>query len=894
MARRRFREADRYPELNGGIHQFDECVAKAGPAAHRLCDVRFSTRQRANDPVSIRKNVRDSDLRRSYEYLLCATALPAILTGFAATPAHAATGDAFSTETLQLLASGGLCVAGLGFLFFGWTRYSASQAAYAKADADQIARRKYEEALGAVLLDRADGAAIWEGTELQAGVGAARELVTITDASNPERVAEALVRSDEVPPLAQAIGQLFDEGLAFELSLSSPEDKRRRICGNALGTRLLLTITDAHTLDSDPPRVEDELTGARRRIQLLEECFAASPLLAWQRDSLGKLSWVNRRYVETVEAPGIGATLDCQIELIPGKNGKKLAEMAEAARTSGVAVTERHDVIFHGEKRTLEITETPLEHGTFGAALDITDQASMTDQMVSQIRANEETLDRLQRGVAVFDENHRLTFFNKAIAEFWALDPEWLSARPSLRDLLNALREARRVPTSKDFRAWRDTTEELFDKLDAPVERDWHLPGGEVFNVLIQPHALGGTLCVFEDASNFHALKRDAATASAVYKTAFSRLGEGVAVFALDGKCRLANDAMLEMWNLDPEHAELAHIREIAARCRGQLHDESVWDKIITHVSAATEAREVWTENLHRLDGTVVQMSTAPLPDGAMLFAFRDITDSHNRQRALADQNEQLEEISRLKSQFLRSIHSASHELKIPLNTIVGFSEILAQEMYGELNTRQHEYVDGVYQASHQLRQLIGGIIDLAMLQADYFAFRVESIDIRKILDSAVTFVARNASEKLEYRITCPQDIGEIPGDAPRFREIIHTLLSAMQKELPSGEAIEVGAERQHGYVRLWVGATQNEVPEAVRDVFIGERIGEAMPVLRRTALGMTLVRQFVERQGGSIGIELGVGGTREAVVYHLLTDADEVRAAINGAPSMLSRSAAE
>src|ERR687889_1046948 len=92
---------------------------------------------------------------------------------------------------------------------------------------------------------------------------------------------------------------------------------------------------------------------------------------------------------------------------------------------------------------------------------------------------------------------------------------------------------------------------------------------------------------------------------------------------------------------------------------------------------------------MHRRDGSVLDCVAQPLPDGATLLTFIDMTASVNVERALTEKNDALERASRLRDDF---VHHVSYELRSPLTTIIGFIQLLGDETVGALNPRQREY----------------------------------------------------------------------------------------------------------------------------------------------------------------------------------------------------------
>src|SRR6185295_13538501 len=106
--------------------------------------------------------------------------------------------------------------------------------------------------------------------------------------------------------------------------------------------------------------------------------------------------------------------------------------------------------------------------------------------------------------------------------------------------------------------------------------------------------------------------------------------------------------------------------------------------------------------------------------------------------REIEDKGKQLEVASRHKSEFLANM---SHELRTPLNAIIGFSEVLAEEMFGEVNAKQAEYLSDILESGRHLLSLINDILDLAKIEAGRMELEAEGFDLPAAIDNALTLV---------------------------------------------------------------------------------------------------------------------------------------------------------
>ena len=443
--------------------------------------------------------------------------------------------------------------------------------------------------------------------------------------------------------------------------------------------------------------------------------------------------------------------------------------------------------------------------------------------------------------------------FNRAFARLWRLDEAWLAAQPTFAELLEQLREQRRLPEQADWQAYKKSQTALFTAVIEPREELMHLPDERTLRVVITPHPFRGLLFTYEDVTDQLVLERARNTLIAVQRATLDNLYEGVAVFGGDGRLRLWNHVFINIWQVSEEMlADEPHIADVVEAMRGLLEDNGDWTVSKRRMIAPFTERDAQNGRIERPDGSVVDYASVPLPDGAVLFTYLDVTDSIRIERALRDRNEALQAADQLKSEFIANV---SYELRTPLNTIIGFAEIIANQYFGPLNQRQLEYAEGILDSSHQLLFLVNDILDLATIEAGHMVLERESFDLH------ATFVAilgltreRARRQNLIIELECAPDIGWIDADERRIKQVLFNLMSNAMKFTPPGGTIALGARRSEGEMVLWVTDTGIGIPESeqqrIFQRFYKSRSGGRHP---GAGLGLSLVRSFIELHGGRV-----------------------------------------
>jgi signal transduction histidine kinase len=229
--------------------------------------------------------------------------------------------------------------------------------------------------------------------------------------------------------------------------------------------------------------------------------------------------------------------------------------------------------------------------------------------------------------------------------------------------------------------------------------------------------------------------------------------------------------------------------------------------------------------------------------------------------REIEEKSRQIEAANRHKSEFLANM---SHELRTPLTAIIGFSEVLSDKIFGELNDKQDEYMGDIVSSGRHLLSLINDILDLSKVEAGRMELDVTRFDLPLAIENALILIRERATRhgiKIDH--TVDERLGEIVGDERKFKQILLNLLSNAVKFTPEGGSIVVSAALANEAVEVAVSDTGIGIaPENLEAIFEEFRqVGtDAAKKREGTGLGLTLTKKFVELHGGTIRVESAVG----------------------------------
>lgn len=625
---------------------------------------------------------------------------------------------------------------------------------------------------------------------------------------------------------------------------------------------LILWWQDISERNEANDRLRKENERMKMDLQQLNNMMNGLPVPVWQRDEKLQIRSCNLAFMEAAEETpdsqhGDSMELYSQAKLL----ARKALEGKERAY-------ERRFIVLHGERKLYDIYETPWADGksTTGLAMDCSEIDKIRAEMEQIKSAQADLLESSTSAMAIYGSDQRLKSYNNAFCRLWKLEESWLASHPKYSEVLEQLRENRTLPEQANFPAFKQQHLKLFTDLIDPQEEFYYLPDGRTIRVLAIPHTMGGVLFVYEDVTDRLALERSYNTLIAVQNETLDNLHEGVAVFGEDGRLRLSNPVYMEMWNHSREIAASSpHIGDLLNRNKSLFVFDD-WEKFKEDFISMLSARQTCQKRIERRDGKILEGIFVPLPDGQTLINYVDITSSILVERSLRERNEALQEADRVKSEFLANI---SYELRSPLTSISGFTEMLRQDYFGRLTDRQQEYLANIQDASKHLTTLINDILDIASIEAGYMQLDIKPFDIHAMIQSMPSLVGDRArNSEITLKLECPSDIGIMDGDENRIRQILFNLLTNSIKYTEPKGQVCLGAKLGDvvDEIVFWVedngmGMTQEEQDFVFSKFY---RTAGASRKNSGTGLGLSMVKSFVELHGGRVELssQFGVGTT--------------------------------
>ncbi|WP_066552471.1 PAS domain-containing sensor histidine kinase [Croceicoccus bisphenolivorans] len=703
--------------------------------------------------------------------------------------------------------------------------------------------RMMDEAPALSLLVRGDGRI--EGTErIASWFGLETVPKTIQELAGTDRRG---VPPEEIEKLWQQCRRTLKSAAPFRLTLHPHgQGHSLSVAGHladpqiARGGAVLVWIIDSSDSANEIARLTDVAAKAQADFSALVGLIEAAPVPMWFRGPDGRIRLVNSAYVAAVGGETAEDVVAANTELVEPVDGVSPSEVAHQARDSGHSIERNVMVTIDGERRAFSVSDLPVgNEGIAGYAIDVENMEQLNREYRAFRAAQRALLDQLSSGVAQFDPQRNLIFVNLPMQRLFRLPASIGQDAMPLAEVLNYMRDAGRLPETRDFPAWRREKEAWFTASGANDE-EWVLPDGTHLRIVAQPMPDGGLMMIVEDRTEQLQLASARDTLLRVRTATLDSLFEGLAVLAPDGRLQLWNRRFAAEWALSEEFlGSHPHIDTLLDALRPQLATPKDASRIGMVIEAATLRREQTGGRVSLSDGRTLALMGMPLPDGNGMLTSLDITDSQKAEAALLERNQALIEADAVKTRFLANM---SYEFRTPLTSITGFAEMLRDGVAGDLSDTAREYLAAILDSTARLSDQIESVLDLTQSEAGLLPLAREVIEIMPLMTRIVQDRATQIETAgLTLNLRGDRSSGTVEGDPRRLSRALGNVLDNAIASSPRGSRVNVDLRRRRDGAHILIHYQ------------LGAEGAEAELARQNAGLGLPLARELIEAHDGSI-----------------------------------------
>jgi len=329
--------------------------------------------------------------------------------------------------------------------------------------------------------------------------------------------------------------------------------------------------------------------------------------------------------------------------------------------------------------------------------------------------------------------------------------------------------------------------------------------------------------------------------------------GEGVQTFVNDQWPRITGYSKEEL--LGMSFFDLVHPKD------RQASQERHREKMSGEVMAG-----LFEMSIIRKDGSEVPIEltsafTTYMGKHANVAYIRDITERKRAEEKLIEKTREVEEANRLKSEFLAHM---SHELRTPLNVVIGFSQLMLDNIPGEINEEQRQCLSDVLSSSKHLLNLINEVLDLSKIESGKVELKLENVALTEIVECLTrTMIPTLRLRKQSLDVELEEGLPPIHADKAKLKQVLLNLLSNATKFTPDGGKLKIEAVREGDWCQVSVIdngiGIKKEDQERIFEPF--SRLGITLARENGgTGLGLAIVKKIIEKHGGQVWVESEYG----------------------------------
>lgn len=328
-----------------------------------------------------------------------------------------------------------------------------------------------------------------------------------------------------------------------------------------------------------------------------------------------------------------------------------------------------------------------------------------------------------------------------------------------------------------------------------------------------------------------------------------------------DGRYIKVNPALAQIYGYHSPEQLIAEMKDIASGLYVDPERRREFKRIMRSIGHIHD----FTSQIRRRDGSVIWISenarTVYDSDGQFLFyegTVEDITPQHEAAEAMRRALEETQEAARTKAAFLAAM---SHELKTPLNAVIGFSDVMRQEMFGPVGeARYAAYIADIHENGCRLLDLINDILDITRIEGKLIGLDEDMVLVEDVLDAARAQAVAGRTDLPQMTVDLPPQLPLLRADPKRLRQILSHLISNAIKFTPPDGHITITVHHRTGE-RLSIAVADNGIGmEAEQIAHALEPFKQLDNRLSRrfdgAGLGLPLANSLLRLHGGTLGID--------------------------------------
>ncbi len=317
------------------------------------------------------------------------------------------------------------------------------------------------------------------------------------------------------------------------------------------------------------------LAALHSELDILRRVVTDMPTLSWQQNKAGDVTWANKSYLKLVEQ-----TLSDHQDLV-WPLPRLFADSAAPLNEEDLSPHRVSIKLPDGDVNWFDSIAIPHEQRPMFFALPANATVRAETSLRNFVQTLTKTFADLPTGLAIFNRSRHLVLFNPSLVDLCAVDAGFLTARPSLAEFLDRMREKQMVPEPKDYKSWRQKIIDLEQEATNGIfEETWSLPSGQTYRVSGRPHPDGAVAFLFEDISAEMSLTRRFRGELEMNQSVLDAMPEAIAVFSPEGALTLTNASFNQLWAIDPS----------------QVYGVFAASDMLKHMQARTLPSEAWTE----------------------------------------------------------------------------------------------------------------------------------------------------------------------------------------------------------------------------------------------------------------------------------------------------------